>query len=1028
MAQALGELQIELTASTDRLLRGMRQAESSFRSAAGIVSSFNFLIGGAAVAAVTQFVASWARGADELGKFADRIGISVEQLSRLQFVAEGSGVAISTLNTSLQRQTRRISEAAAGNESYLDAINELGLSIETLVGLSPDQQFAAIAQAMEGVADQGDRVRLAMRFWDTEGVQLLQIVNEGAEAMERMMRRSDELGATLTRSATVDAARFNQSLQELSASFEGFANTVLPLVIPPLTLVLDTLTSLVNVFRNIGDAIDRWVVQPFTELATGTGVLASGFQEMFPVLTGIVRGFSQSADAAGRVNDEIQRSTDIITRNTQAVSDNDQTRKPLTITIDTSLTALERYNQTLEEQRLQFGQNQIAIQALLSWYDRLTLDEQIQNTEFLTRELQRLGGTVDEALGASTRTVEQWEDVSISATSGVAEAFRIMGRSITQENEDVFSQVLSVVQRTVAQIIETLTSSRIAEIIAGFFSGSGQTGGSAGAGAGRFGDILSSLIGGAFGAGLGAAAGGLLESVFGGGQERIRESLLYAGNTGRPLSSGLVTSVDSPFGTSISFGLARLGNRGQLSNEQAQRIIRQLEQAANIVAGIDEIIAGTLGADQLSAVTEAIGTGGRVREFSPEAVDAFIRERFTRIFGAFDEALAEAFSEFAVQFEGDELLEFTAGIATLLEQFDLGNRVFSDVATVAETVNILMEEFANHGENLRDVLERLNAANQALFPLGLSGDTQAGARRNLSILEAFENDAARLGQLVAGFFDTFFDEEENLTRAIEQLGGLVPDILANLGTTRETFAQDFLTGLEEGIFSPQQIRQWLEAAETLGQLVDLENQLNNVRQAVIDEQISALEATRGLLTEQIDNIEAYRRSIEDLSQSIAQSFGETIEDIQLSLLSTAEQYAFQQDRIAELTGQIASETDPERLAALLEEIERRATESLGLLTDEQRAALGPDFITFLTETLAAGQQRLTELSNDALAEQQALQEQRLAVEQEIAAQMQSAANAQNAGANQFQAAVGLFQQAVSTPIQVTLDTSNLVGA
>jgi methyl-accepting chemotaxis protein len=131
---------------------------------------------------------------DKVAKMSARIGISTEALSELQYVAERSGVSVQSLGTALQRMVRRISEAAKGTGEAKNAIKELGLDAQQLAQLAPDQQFMAIAQAMEQVATQGDKVRLAMKLWDTEGVALLQTLKGGAQAVEELRQRARDLG------------------------------------------------------------------------------------------------------------------------------------------------------------------------------------------------------------------------------------------------------------------------------------------------------------------------------------------------------------------------------------------------------------------------------------------------------------------------------------------------------------------------------------------------------------------------------------------------------------------------------------------------------------------------------------------------------------------------------------------------------------------------------------------------------------------------------------------------------------------
>ena len=87
---------------------------------------------GPAIAGIgfVSLVKSTVDAADEIGKLSTRLGISTEALSQLRHVADLSGVSFDAMSQALQRQGRRISEAAAGTGEAKAALEELGFAIE----------------------------------------------------------------------------------------------------------------------------------------------------------------------------------------------------------------------------------------------------------------------------------------------------------------------------------------------------------------------------------------------------------------------------------------------------------------------------------------------------------------------------------------------------------------------------------------------------------------------------------------------------------------------------------------------------------------------------------------------------------------------------------------------------------------------------------------------------------------------------------------------------------------------------------
>ena len=76
-------------------------------------------------------------------------------------------------------------------------------------------------------------------------------------------------------------------------------------------------------------------------------------------------------------------------------------------------------------------------------------------------------------------------------------------------------------------------------------------------------------------------------------------------------------------------------------------------------------------------------------------------------------------------------------------------------------------------------------------------------------------------------------------------------------------------------------------------------------------------------------------------------FGSAIDQIQNSLLSEADLYAKRRQQIADLTTELATTIDPNRIAAISDQINELATSAYSTLDDGQRAALGAEFVAFL---------------------------------------------------------------------------------
>ena len=188
------EIVVRLIGKTKKFEGDMRRSSKAvggLRKSAGLASiglsrfAVPLLAAGAAMLSTRKVLGGLRqefKRLDAIGKVSDKLGITTEALIGLQFAAEQTGVSANTLNTALQRMVRRGSEAGAGLGATGAALEELGINSKLFSKLSPDKQFRRMADAMSGVATQGDRVRLTMALFDTEGVALVNTLSLGSSS------------------------------------------------------------------------------------------------------------------------------------------------------------------------------------------------------------------------------------------------------------------------------------------------------------------------------------------------------------------------------------------------------------------------------------------------------------------------------------------------------------------------------------------------------------------------------------------------------------------------------------------------------------------------------------------------------------------------------------------------------------------------------------------------------------------------------------------------------------------------------
>jgi hypothetical protein len=197
-------------------LKGLGRQAELLRT--GIRTLGSALIGAATVGGLGALIDRPISAADAIGKTVDKIGVGVEALQELRFAAKASGVEQQTLDMELQRFTRRAAEAAQGTGEAKDALAQMGIALRDQSGnlRRSEDLLGDVADAFARIEDPAERVRLAFKLFDSEGVALVNLLRGGSSALEEMRERARDLGIVLDEHLVRDAERARTELDTLS--------------------------------------------------------------------------------------------------------------------------------------------------------------------------------------------------------------------------------------------------------------------------------------------------------------------------------------------------------------------------------------------------------------------------------------------------------------------------------------------------------------------------------------------------------------------------------------------------------------------------------------------------------------------------------------------------------------------------------------------------------------------------------------------------------------------------------------------
>lgn len=242
-----GKAFVELYADDSKLVRGLKSGEGRMKAWGASVTRIGasiFAVGTGIVAAMTPAVAIFTTMGSELDDMSQRTGVAVEQLSALSYAAQMSGSTAEDLEKGIRKMQQTLVEAANGSDTAAAALAAVGLSVQQLQGLSPDEQFRRIATGIAGIQDPARRAAVAMDLFSKSGADLVPLLSAGAAGIREMERRAKALGLVMSTEDAQAAAALGDAWDELLAVGKGLARAIGAALAPELTTLLKSFVEL----------------------------------------------------------------------------------------------------------------------------------------------------------------------------------------------------------------------------------------------------------------------------------------------------------------------------------------------------------------------------------------------------------------------------------------------------------------------------------------------------------------------------------------------------------------------------------------------------------------------------------------------------------------------------------------------------------------------------------------------------------------------------------------------------------------
>lgn len=268
----MAEARLTLTAvdQTRAAFDSVKRSLGDVERTAGALSSVLAGIGaGLSAGALVGFARQAIDAADNLGKLSQRVGVTVESLSALQYAGKLADVTTEQLGDALRKLSVNLQSAANGAQEFQGAFAAVGITAAELRNIRADAAVARIADAFAATEDGAAKTALAVRLFGRAGSDLIPLLNQGSAGLRAAGDEARRFGLVISAETARAAEQFNDDLTRLQATASGLGIAIANSILPSLTRLTQQLLEGQRIFGSFGQALLSIGVgvDPFKSLA-----------------------------------------------------------------------------------------------------------------------------------------------------------------------------------------------------------------------------------------------------------------------------------------------------------------------------------------------------------------------------------------------------------------------------------------------------------------------------------------------------------------------------------------------------------------------------------------------------------------------------------------------------------------------------------------------------------------------------------------------------------------------------------------
>ena len=163
---------------------------------------------------------------DSIDKQSQKLNMSNEMYQKWALALQMAGADISSLTSGMRTFNTILSNASEGQADALLTLNKLGLSYEDFAGLSVEDIFYKVVEALQSMEQGTAKSKLAQELFGEAGQALLPLLNQEQGSLEDLFKQFEDLGLIMNDTAVNKSAELNDGLFLIKEHFNSLGRAI----------------------------------------------------------------------------------------------------------------------------------------------------------------------------------------------------------------------------------------------------------------------------------------------------------------------------------------------------------------------------------------------------------------------------------------------------------------------------------------------------------------------------------------------------------------------------------------------------------------------------------------------------------------------------------------------------------------------------------------------------------------------------------------------------------------------------------